>query len=449
MEATVNGFFCGCGGLDLGFIEAGFKVTGAWDFDKFAVQSYKENVGDYVKQMDIKEMKWQDVPKASVWVYGFPCQDLSVAGRQAGIKVTCNNCGEEFDKTAEVESCPNCNSTSYKAANRSGLFYEVMRLLEETETSAPENLPAIIMAENVKGLKPYIPVLEEEYKKRGYTAHITIFNSKYWGVPQNRERYFVVGTRDDLNLNFEFPIQQTDFVPKLSTVLDKDVDEKYYIKEEKAKAVIAQALKKLEKLGTVHATITPDRAEKRQNGRRAKGEEEEMFTLTAQDLHGVIEPHLKMVGMLDMKGNETIRRVYDVEGIAPTTTTTCEGGQRQVKILEPTFIVPEATKQGYAVASVGDSININFINSETRRGRVGKGVAQTLMTGCEQVTMDPVTYRVRKLTPTEYGRLQGFPMDTWKQVVSDRQAYKQFGNAVSVPVAKAIATKIREAILGG
>lgn len=79
---TLNDFFCGCGGLGLGFQNAGFKIVGAWDFDKYAVATYRENVGDHVVQADIQKMCIEDVPKADVWAFGFPCQDLSVAGKQ-------------------------------------------------------------------------------------------------------------------------------------------------------------------------------------------------------------------------------------------------------------------------------------------------------------------------------------------------------------------------------
>ena len=94
-----------------------------------------------------------------------------------------------------------------------------------------------------------------------------------------------------------------------------------------------------------------------------------------------------VMGLLDTKNQEMNRRVYDTNGVAPTLTA-CGGGGTEKKIL------------------------------------------------------DPKNYRVRKLTPTEYGRLQGFPMDSWEQVVSNSQAYKQFGNAVTVNVARAIATAI-------
>ncbi|XJZ25979.1 DNA cytosine methyltransferase [Bacillota bacterium Lsc_1132] len=460
MNLTLNDFFCGAGGMGIGFQQAGFTIVGAWDFDKYAVESYKENVGDHVLQADISKMTWEDVPKADVWAFGFPCQDLSVAGKQAGM---------------------------IKGQTRSGLFFEIMRLLEETRNQKPENLPSIIVAENVKALRKVLPVVKEEYEKQGYEMNETLYNSKYWGVPQNRERYFVAGLRNDINLEFKFLEQTTDNVPTLSSILETEVDEKYYMSDEKAAKIIEQALKKLEKLGKVHATLTPDRVEKRQNGRRAKEEEEEMFTLTAQDLHGVIqsvwtdkddaayccdatyykgtapgdvgksrrtqvieiqeEPKLEMIGLLDTKGKEQIRRVYSPTGISPTLTAV-QGGGHEAKILEPVLHVKEATKKGYAEADVGDSINISHPNSQTRRGRVGKQVAQTLMTSCEQVVVEeivPPTFRVRKLTPREYARLQGFP-DSFKFVVSNTQLYKQFGNAVTVNVAKAVATAIRNSL---
>lgn len=103
---------------------------------------------------------------------------------------------------------------------------------------------------------------------------------------------------------------------------------------------------------------------------------------------------LQMIGHLDIKGHDAIKRVYSPEGIAPTLTT-CGGGYREVKIL------------------------------------------------------DLSKFRVRKLTPTEYGRLQAFPMQDWEQVVSDSQAYKQFGNAVTVSVVTAIAERLRGCLEAG
>ena len=288
----VNDFFCGCGGLGQAFKNAGFEIVGAWDFDKYAVQSYKRNIGDHVTQADIKELTYKDIPKADVWTFGFPCQDLSVAGKQRGLVLKCQDCETEIEINPEEYTgeiiCPNCGGSNTKSESRSGCFFEIMRLLDETAEHNPEAMPAVILAENVRAVKPYLPVLEVEYKKRGYTAQAEMFNSKFWGVPQNRERYAIVGTRDILNLSFVFPVEQHEFVPKLSDFLEDNVDEKYYLPDEKAKTIISQALEKLEELGKCHACITPDRINKRQNGPRAKAEDEPMFTLTAQDLHGVI-----------------------------------------------------------------------------------------------------------------------------------------------------------------
>jgi DNA (cytosine-5)-methyltransferase 1 len=256
--------------------------------------------------------------------------------------------------------------------------------------------------------------------------YYTILNSKYWGVPQNRERYFVVGVHESIKKEFVFPEQQTDFVPMLSSVLEDEVDEKYYIDNEKAQKVIEQAKKRVEIKGT-HAVLTPDRLEKRQNGRRAKAEEEEMFTLTAQDHHGVIEPKIDVVGMLDIKGQENIRRVYDIEGLAPTLTTS-EGGHRQPKIIIAGNLKPDDASRIGTRDNVWDSEGLGgcIMASDYKQPR-------------------PVlhNFRVRKLTPREYARLQGFP-ESYKQVVSDTQFYKQMGNAVTVNVSQAIAEKIKE-----
>lgn len=288
----VNDFFCGCGGMGIAFKNAGYEIAGAWDFDKYAVESYRANVGDHVQKADIKDLHQADIPKADVWAFGFPCQDLSVAGKQRGMILKCEDCKEEIEINPEEYTgntiCPVCGGDNFKAASRSGCFFEMMRLLEETEREREDAMPAVIIAENVRGLRPYLPVLCLEYERHGYTAHIEMFNSKYWNVPQNRDRYAVVGTRDKKNLKFTFPKEQHEFVPKLSDYLEKEVPEKYYLPDEKAQTIIAQAMEKLEKMGKCHACITPDRINKRQNGPRAKAEDEPMFTLTAQDLHGVI-----------------------------------------------------------------------------------------------------------------------------------------------------------------
>ncbi|WP_446499986.1 DNA cytosine methyltransferase [Listeria seeligeri] len=136
--------------------------------------------------------------------------------------------------------------------------------------------------------------------------------------------------------------------------------------------------------------------------------------------------------------HEQNSRVYDTEGVSPTLTTMQGGGQ------EPKIKVKEATKKGFADAFPGDSINISHPDSETRRGRVGKQLANKLLTGEEQAVVEN-DFRIRKLTPRECWRLQGFPdwaFDRAAEVNSNSQLYKQAGNSVTVNVIEAIANRL-------
>lgn len=280
----------------------------------------------------------------------------------------------------------------------------------------------MLVAENVKALRKLLPVLEAEYGKAGYKCHAQLFNSKYWGVPQNRERYIVVGTLDSLPDTYTYPEEQHDYVPKLSTILEENVDDKFYIADEKAHKIIDQALQRISSMGKVHATITPDRVDKRQNGRRSKEDEDPMFTLTAQDLHGVIlRPERTEYGKSIRKDYEngnveekwgnmrTLQPRPDNISNTPTTVlkdnlllegkdvtererepaVTAEDSynEKRYGVDAPLFPIAEATKAGIAVGRYGDAINIAYPESNTRRGRVGKEIAQSLLTGCSQVVI--------------------------------------------------------------
>lgn len=387
-------FFAGAGGFDLGFQKAGYEIVKAYEWDKFAVESYKANIGNHIEMMDVSILKGEDIPESEVWTFGFPFQDVSVAGQKKGM---------------------------IKGETRTGLFYEIMRLLGEVKEKPP-----VILAENVKGLKKFLPVVEEEFNLAGYRFTYTMYNSKYFGVPQSRERYFMVGIREDLDIEFTFPQQQTAFIPKLSTILETEVAENFYVDNEKAAKIIEQAQKRVEIVGN-HPCITPDRLEKRQNGRRAKEDEEPMYTLTAQDMHGIIEPSINVIGMAEgINGHDLLKRVYDPEGLSPTLNT-CGGGNTQPKILVAGSLKPDhATRFGNRdVVYDSDGIAGTVNASDWKQPR-------------------PVLheFRVRKLVPREYARLQGFPED-YVQVVSNSQMYKQMGNAVTVPVAYEIAKAIK------
>src|SRR5699024_39371 len=294
-----------------------------------------------------------------------PCQAFSLAGKRRGFEDT-----------------------------RGTLFFDIARAIKEIE-------PSYALLENVEGLFSHdkgrtFGTIIQALDELGYIVEWGLFNSKFWGVPQNRERVFILATRKD---KFEGPKliellhKQKNVGSKLSDLLEEDVEEKYYIDREKVEKLI---LKDVGDLSGVVPVLTPERVNKSQNGRRFKTDGEPMFTLTARDRH--------------------------------------------------VNAIKEATKKGYKVAKEGDSVNLQYPGSETRRGRVGKSVANTLeASGINQGVVNK-DFRIRKLTPLECFRLQGFTDEQFYKAkndgVSDSQLYKQAGNSVSVPVIKAIAERL-------
>lgn len=162
-------FFSGVGGIRLGLEQAGHECVGFCEWDKFARQSYKAmhyTKGEW-ESHDIRATKSYDVPDADLWCFGFPCQDISIAGKQKGLQ----------------------------EGERSGLFYEIMRLLAGRRK---EDRPQWLLIENVKNLLSIgngfdFARLLVEVGKHGYSLQWDTLNSKDFGVPQNRERVFIVG----------------------------------------------------------------------------------------------------------------------------------------------------------------------------------------------------------------------------------------------------------------
>lgn len=450
--------FAGIGGFRRGMELAGHECVGFCEFDKFATASYismhllteeqrkaledipiKKRQKEILKEEyrngewyanDIQRVYAGDIPKADCWCFRFPCQDISVAGKQAGFQ-----------------------------GNRSSLFFRVMYLIGQLKE---EDKPTYLFIENVKNLLSVnggwdFARLLIEMEQGGYDAEWQVLNSKDFGVPQNRERCFIIGHLRGRSTTKVFPVEGTDGKNSVSIIGHREgyrrntqvfsqegitealdtaagggrghhvalpcfVDLSYQGTEltEKARCLQARYNKgisnhKAETSGVAIPVLTPDRAEKRQNGRRFKEDGEPMFTLTGQDRHGIA------------------------------------------------IEVKEATKQGYTECRVGiDSVNFSMPNSKTRRGRVGQEIANTLDTSCNQeifvqVSEELVVYAVwyekyqcyiaiRKLTPKECFRLQGWTDDYFEKaqfVNSDSQLYKQAGNGVTVSVIKAIAEKMR------
>ena len=545
-------FFAGIGGFRRGMELAGHKCIGFCEFDKFATASYismhlltdeqrkaledipiKQRQKEILKEEyrngewyanDIRRVYAGDIPRADCWCFGFPCQDISVAGKQAGFQ-----------------------------GNRSSLFFRVMYLVGQLEE---ENKPTYLFIENVKNLLSVnggwdFARLLIEMEQGGYDAEWQVLNSKDFGVPQNRERCFIIGHLRNRSTAEIFPVERADrensiqiigyrngykrntqvfaqdgITEALSTcqgegrehhtALPCFIDLCYQgsqvtntarcLKARYYKGVANHAGQDsgiaIKVIGEVNSSqdgkifdtngisqcqsaghgntpkialpvLTPDRAEKRQNGRRFKENGDPMFTLTSQDRHGVaVEPIgiLRNVrteygkeirkdyesGKLDISRHEFLANEIREDGITNTLSTVQKYNQLAVK-------VAEATKQGYSERRVGiDAVNLSVPGSKTRRGRVGKEVANTLDTSCNQgifvkVSDELIVYAVwyekyqcyiaiRKLTPKECFRLQGWSDDYFEKaqfVNSDSQLYKQAGNGVTVSVIKAIAEKLK------
>lgn len=379
----VNDFFCGAGGVGLGFKQAGWKIAGSWDWNEYAVQTYKINVDSHVELRDISTLNGLDIPYAHCWTFGFPCQDISNAGKKAGL----------------VEG------------ERSKMFFEIMRLLDEVQKKPP-----MIMAENVKELKKWLPILKEEYNKAGYVMYVKLFNSKYWGVPQNRERYFVVGVRKDLDAgHFKFPKEQTTFIPKLSTVLEQNVDEKYYLKDEKAAKIIELALSKCENPQDVY--LTKDGVAFACNARYYKG---------ASYADVLKSRNTQIIEEVGITYCNTSAKFTDIAG-----TCIARGPSRGMGNFTPVTGVAEFDYE--TVCKETGLLNVDGIGKCLRVS--GKGSAHSKKHNYEYLLEK--RFRVRRLTPREYARLQGFP-DDFVFECKDTRIYEQMGNAVTVSVAKAM-----------
>ena len=375
--------FAGIGGFRLGMESAGHECVGFCEVDKYARASYKaiHNTEGEIELHDITRVTDESIRRfgsVDVICGGFPCQAFSIAGHRRGFEDT-----------------------------RGTLFFEICRFASVLR-------PKYLFLENVRGLLNHdggatFETIIRTLDELGYDVEWQVLNSKNFGVPQNRERVFIIGHLRGERTRNVFPIsgesEQSDYQPP-----------------------------KIEIIGNT----------KNPNG-TSKGTKSVVYgsggvvgTLTATDYKEPKQVAIKQFGILQPNFNQC-GVVYETDGIAPTIRAYQGGG------LEPKIRVKEATSKGYAEAEVGDSVNLSHPNSKTRRGRVGKQVANTLLTGESQGVIEP-DFRIRKLTPRECWRLQGFPdwaFDKAQEVNSNSQLYKQAGNSVTVNVIAAIAKELK------
>ena len=413
-------WFAGIGGFRRGMELAGHECVGFCEFDKFATASYismhlltdeqRKNLDELPQKKRQKEIlkdeyrngEWyandirrvcaDDIPKADCWCFGFPCQDISVAGKQLGFQ-----------------------------GNRSSLFFRVMYLVGQLKE---EDKPTYLFIENVKNLLSVnggwdFARLLIEMEQGGYDTEWQVLNSKDFGVPQNRERCFIIGHLRGRSTAKVFPVERTDGENSVSIIAHKDgyrrntqvfdqngitealdtaqgggrghhvalpffIDMNMggqmmkYARCIKARYYEGVTNHKGSSSGIAIPVLTPDRVEKRQNGRRFKEDGEPMFTLTGQDRHGI-------------------------------------------------------------------GIGIEKVENQNNQG--------IFVQVSEELTVYAVWYEkyqcyiaIRRLTPKECFRLQGWTDDYFEKaefINFDSQLYKQAGNGVTVNVIEAIAEKLR------
>lgn len=319
--------FAGIGGIRLGFDQAfgkDIKTVFISEWDESAQKTYKANFKDDLKIAgDITKTNETDIPDFDICLAGFPCQAFSIAGRKQG-----------FDD-------------NYKGQTRGTLFFDVVRICTEKK-------PKVIFCENVKGLTIHdhgrtFKIIVGALRELGYTVFYKLLNSKDFGVPQNRERIYIVAFRNDIAPGeFVFP-EGTDSTKTIRDIMqDAPVPAKYYLSDVYMQTLI---------------------------NHKARHE---------------------------AKGNGFGYEIRDLDGIAGTLVCGGMGRERNLII---------------------DNREHDTVPTTHIKGKINED-------------------GIRKMTPREWARLQGFP-DDFKFVLADVHLYKQFGNSVTVPVIRAIAEKIK------
>lgn len=444
MTIRVFEAFAGVGSQRMALRNLGIdhEVVAIAEIDKFAIKSYEAIHGETNNLGDISQLGMEDIPDHDLFTYSFPCQDISVAGKGLGL-----------DEGSDT---------------RSGLLWECQKVIAGKK-------PKYLLLENVKNLvgkkhKHNFDKWLEWLEKQGYTNYHQILNAKDYGIPQNRERVFVVSILGH-HEPYEFP-EPIELELRLKDVLEDEVDEKYYLGKEQTKRLTGN---------TFH-----------QANVRLQ-EKDYSDTLLARDYK---DPKcVRVGGIFDKYGTKhQAGGVWDKNQISPTLDT-MQGGWRQPSVVvggSGYIPIKNATKKGYLEATYGDGVDLAYPDSKTRRGRVQKGISQTLDTGDskgvviaasrgrspenlsdrtvgspteqrleinKQGTSNTITtvqkdnyvlepqFRIRKLTPKECWRLMGFSDDDFhkaEEVNSNTQLYKQAGNSIVVDVLEGIFKQLLE-----
>lgn len=415
-------------------IGADFEHYKVVEFDKYAITSYNAIHGTNFFTQDITKIKGSELEIVDtnkycyIMTYSFPCQDLSLAGKQAGM--------------------------TKGSSTRSGLLWEVERLLNETKELPQillmENVPQVHGKKNIQDFEKWIEFLQS----KGYSNYWQDLNAKDYGIPQNRNRTFMVSILGSYEYEFPKPFE---LKLRLKDLLENFVDEKYYLSDKNIGEFNNKRLNKIVKEKEIEPFDYLD-CYNQQIKKDISGTIK--TTISSSNMHFVAEPDNRNMKeklcdrLLEnniVKENYVVNHSYTngLNGNNPNSRIKLEDyiettdGIVNCLTTRPDVlgvVVKEATKKGYAIAEEGDSLNLTYPNSTTRRGRVGKQISQTLETSCNQAVVER-DLRIRKLTPKECWRLMGFAdegFDNASKLNSNSQLYKQAGNSIVVNVLEAI-----------
>lgn len=343
--------FAGYGSQALALENLGIEFTSdIAEIDKYAIQAYEQLHGETHNWGDVTKIDETRLPYYDLITYSFPCQDISLAGLQRGL-----------DKGTET---------------RSSLLWECERIIRAVK-------PKYLLMENVKNLVGekhkhnfirWLHVLE----MMGYQNYYKVLNAKDYGVPQNRERVFVVSILGYQQYLFPNPIK---LEKRLKDVLESDVDEMYYLSEKTLRYFLDNNKKQIGKTETFLATTNNTTIEPLCIGGMQKHQsilDDGTCTCLCSSMGtgGGYVPMVTEPLALDEQ-NECVR----TDGTVGTLTTDGSSPKHNNRVIEP-LLIREATQKGYAEAYEGDSVTLDEPNSQTRRGRVVKQMSNTLTTTC-------------------------------------------------------------------
>lgn len=386
------------------------EIVDAVEIDKYAIKSFNAIHGTNFETQDIT--KWdKDFKDIDIITHGSPCQDFSVAGKQAG--------------------------GDLGSGTRSSLMYETIRIVGKIR-------PKYVLWENVKNLlskshKHNFDAYIQTMNNLGYTSYYQVLNAKDYGIPQNRERVFTVSIRNDIDKDFVFPLKQ-ELKIKIKDILEEKVSEKYYLTNEKIMKIAnwkayQKPFEKVLGKNSIAPTLTA----------RGAGEEHSGMITISEQLNETTNLQEKIV--CEQRCDEGIRFFKDNLCGSLRTIDSC-GDKRVIETNLKTQLCNNLIENG--IVKGGEIINHSYTNSEQRNTldkyiESDNGIMPTLTTrpdilGYVENFLDYI--RIRKLTPKECWRLMGFDDKDFEKAesvgISNAQLYKQAGNSICVDVLEKI-----------